>query len=108
MERLAPSLDGGDDFVWVCGPDKGAWVLVGLVDEAIDGGLRIDNEVDHAALEAAVCQFGEEPPHRVEPGRRGWRLMKHEGWMARQPAPYLGVLVGCLPGSKMTLHREEF
>jgi hypothetical protein len=34
-----PAFDGGDDFVWVCGPSEGLWCLVCLGDEAVDGGL---------------------------------------------------------------------
>jgi hypothetical protein len=45
-----PTSDSGDDFVWVCGPDKGLGVLVGLRDEAVDGGLKIDHAVEDTAL----------------------------------------------------------
>ena len=38
-----PSFDGGDDLVWIGGPDEGLWVVVGLVEEAVDGDLEVDN-----------------------------------------------------------------
>ena len=37
-----PTIGGGDDFVWIGGPDEGLWLLVVVGDEAIDGGLEID------------------------------------------------------------------
>jgi hypothetical protein len=40
---LVPSFDGGDDFVWVLGPAEWAWLFVGLVQEAVDGGLKLDD-----------------------------------------------------------------
>jgi len=38
-----PTIGGGDDFVWIGGPDEGLWLLVVVGDEAIDGGLEIDD-----------------------------------------------------------------
>jgi hypothetical protein len=38
---LVPSFDGGDDFVWVCGPCEALWVIVGLIQETADGGLEV-------------------------------------------------------------------
>jgi hypothetical protein len=34
-----PTIGGGDDFVWIGGPDEGLWLLVVIGDQAIDGGL---------------------------------------------------------------------
>ena len=47
-----PTTGGGDDFVWIGGPDEGLWLLVVVGDEAIDGGLEIDDAFEDAALEA--------------------------------------------------------
>jgi len=30
-----PTIGGGDDFVWLGGPDEGLWLLVVVGDEAI-------------------------------------------------------------------------
>ena len=38
-----PTIGGGDDFVWIGGPGEGLWLLVVVGDEAIDGGLEIDD-----------------------------------------------------------------
>jgi hypothetical protein len=39
---LVPSFDGSDDGVWVFGPTEGARIGIGLGEEAIDGGLQLD------------------------------------------------------------------
>ena len=49
-----PSFDGGDDFVWIGGPGEGLWVVVGLVEEAVDGDLEVDNGAEDAAFQAPV------------------------------------------------------
>jgi len=49
-----PTIGGGDDFVWIGGPDEGLWLLVVVGDEAIDGGLEIDDAFEDAALEAPL------------------------------------------------------
>jgi hypothetical protein len=45
---LVPSSDGGDDFVGVCGPCEGLRVGVGLGEEAVDGGLEVDDGAEDA------------------------------------------------------------
>jgi hypothetical protein len=55
-----PTIGGGDDFVWIGGPDEGLWLLVVVGDEAIDGGLEIDDAFEDAALEAPHGEDGEE------------------------------------------------
>ena len=56
-----PTPDSGDDFVWVCGPGEGFGIIVGLRDEAVDGGLEIDNASEDTALQSLLGKFGEEP-----------------------------------------------
>jgi hypothetical protein len=54
------------------GPGEGLRIFIGLGEEAIDGGLEIDDALEDAALEALPGQLGEEAFDRVEPGvRRG-------------------------------------
>ena len=52
-----PTIGGGDDFVWIGGPDEGLWLLVVVGDEAIDGGLEIDDAFEDAALEISRAQI---------------------------------------------------
>ena len=62
-----PTLHSGDDFVGICGPDKGLWVGILLGDEAVDGGLQVDDGVEDAAFEPLFGKFCEEAFNSVEP-----------------------------------------
>jgi hypothetical protein len=65
---LVPSFDGGDDAVRVGGPDEGFGIIVGLVDEAVDGGLEVGDGAEHAALEATPGELGKKALDGVQPG----------------------------------------
>ena len=67
---MVAASDGGDDFIWIGGPDEGLGSVVGFLEEAVDGGLEIDDRAEDPALEAALGQFGEEALDRIEPGSR--------------------------------------
>lgn len=62
-----PALDGGDDPVWVGGPDERLGIGILLGDEAVDGGLKIDERVERSPLQAPSGELGEEPLDCVEP-----------------------------------------
>jgi hypothetical protein len=49
---LVPASDGPDDFVGIRGPYEGFWFGVVFDDEAIDGGLQIDDRDERAALQS--------------------------------------------------------
>jgi hypothetical protein len=70
---LVPAFDGRHDFIRVGGPDEGLEVMIGLFDEAIDGGLELDDRAEDAALETAPGKLGEEALDGVEPGAGGQR-----------------------------------
>jgi hypothetical protein len=53
---LAPTFDGGDDFVWIGGPGKGLRSLVVLFEEAIDGSLEVDDGSENASLQSPLCE----------------------------------------------------
>ena len=91
---MLPSLDGGENSVWIGGPDEGFGVGIGFLDEAVDGSLKVDNRAEDAALEAASGEFGEEALDRVQPGRRGRGEVEGEARVSGQPGADLGVLVG--------------
>jgi hypothetical protein len=57
---LVPTGSGGDDFIGIGGPDEGFWGLVVIDQEAIDGGLEIDDALEDAALQAPLGEVGEE------------------------------------------------
>ena len=62
-----PSFDGGDDFVWVCGPNEGHGIIVGLVEEAVDGSLEFTDRPEDAAFETPFGEFGKEAFDGIEP-----------------------------------------
>ena len=62
-----PASDGGDDAVRVGCPDERFRVRILLGDEAVDGGLEIDQRMEGAAFEPPSCELGEEAFHGVEP-----------------------------------------
>ena len=47
---MVPTFDGGDDLIWVGGPFEGFWLVVVFCEEAVDGGLEIDDGMERAAL----------------------------------------------------------
>ena len=61
--RLVPSFDGGDDFVGVGRPDEGLGIAIDLFDEAVDGGLEID---DGAQGNVGLCHFPASPATPLE------------------------------------------
>ena len=54
-----PVSGGGDDFIEIGGPDKMFLSFVMRVQEAVDGGLKVDERAEHAAVEAAFGESGE-------------------------------------------------
>jgi hypothetical protein len=52
-----PTIGGGDDFVWIGGPDERLWLLVVVGDEAIDGGLEIDEALKTARLRRRLVRI---------------------------------------------------
>src|SRR3974390_3289566 len=72
---------------------KGLGVIVGFLQEAVDGGLEIDNRAEGTAFEAAFGQFGEEALDRIEPRGRGRGVMEDKAVVSVEPGANLGVLV---------------
>lgn len=83
-----PTSDGSDDAVGVSGPGEGLGVLVGLIDEAVDGSLQVDEGVEDAAFETSSAELGEEALDGVEPGARGRREVEDEARMPIEPRPW--------------------
>jgi hypothetical protein len=57
---LVPAPDSGDDLIWVGGPGEGLWSIIGFGDEAIDGGLKVDERVEDAAFQSPTSELGKE------------------------------------------------
>ena len=62
-----PAPNSGDDLVRVSLPDEGARRLIMLFDEAIDGGLQIDNGVEDAVFQSPSGQRCKEALDGIEP-----------------------------------------
>jgi len=90
---LIPASDGSDDFIGIGGPHEGLGVIVGFLQEAVDGGLEIDNRAEGAAFKAAFGQFGEEALDRIEPRGRGRGVMEDKAGVPVEPGADLGMLV---------------
>ena len=91
---MVPSFDGSDDLIWIGGPGEGFGVFVGFGNEAIDGGLEIDEGMEDTPLEAPFCEFGEEAFDGVEPRGGCWREVENKPLVAIEPGPDLRMLMG--------------
>src|SRR3954452_17654932 len=94
LQRLGPAADGGDDLIWISGPDEGLGVMVGLVETAGDGGLEDDARSEDAALQAPLGERGEEGLDGVEPGARGRGEGEGKAGVAGEPGNHLRLVVG--------------
>lgn len=90
---MVPAFDGGDDFVWIGGPDEWLWRLIGFGDEAVDGGLKLRHGTEDAAFQPPLGQLGEIALDGIEPGTGCRREVEDEARMAFQPCQDLGMLV---------------
>jgi len=57
---LSPAIDGGENDVYGFGPDERLGFVVGFSDEAVDGGLELDNRCEDAAFEALPGELGKQ------------------------------------------------
>ena len=72
---------------------KGLGLALVSATKRIDCSLKFRNGSEHAALEAAVGELGEETFDGIEPGRRGWREVEGPAGMLREPFAHLRVPV---------------
>ncbi len=94
LKILVPTFDGGDDCGGICGPPEGLGIGVVLVEEAVDGGLQIDDRAEDAAFQPPLGELGEEALDGVEPRTRGRREVERPARMAGEPCTHLEVLMG--------------
>ena len=93
-QRLNPAGDLAEDGAGIGGPDEGLGLGIVVLDEAVDRGLEVDDRAEHATLEPAAGEPGEEGLDRVQPGAGGRGEVEDEARMTAEPAQHLGVLVG--------------
>ena len=91
-----PTVDSGDDLIRIGGPNERLWLIVVLVDEAIDDCLKVDDRVTYAPFEAPLSQLGEEALDGIESGRRCRREVEGPAGMAGEPLANLFMLVGAV------------
>ena len=84
---MEPTVSGGDDGIRIGAPDEGFGRLVVFGDEAVDGGLEVDEGAEHAAFQTPFGEFGKEALDRVEPGGRGRGEVEHPARVALEPLP---------------------
>ena len=76
------------------GPDERLGFVVGFSDEAVDGGLKLDNRCKDAAFEALPGELGKQALDRIGPGARSRGEVEGKALMPLQPGFHPGVLVG--------------
>lgn len=91
---MEPSVSGCDDRLWVGSPDEWLGCFVVFVDEAVDGGLEIDDGSEDAVLQPTAHQDGKEAFDGVQPRAGGRRKVERPAGMAIEPDTHLVVLVG--------------
>src|SRR5215470_12632358 len=98
------------------GPDERLGFVVGFSDEAVDGGLKLDNRCEDAAFEALPGEPSKQALDRIGPGAGSRGEVEAKARMAPQPRSHLGVLVGgvvvenymdCLVGRHFAFDRIE-
>jgi hypothetical protein len=94
FQRLSPALDSGEDGVSGFGPDEWIGLVVAVGDEAVDGGLKLEDRGEDAALEPLPGKLSKSTFDRVGPGTRSRGEVEGEAQMTCEPTARLGVLVG--------------
>ena len=58
---MVPTFDGGDDFIGIGGPHERLGVIVGFLEEAVDGGLQITIERKTPRLRRRLVNLAKKP-----------------------------------------------
>src|SRR4029077_11118961 len=91
---LPPAPHGGEDGVGGFGPDERLGFVVCFGDEAVDGGLKLDNRCEDAAFEPLSGELGKQAFDGIGPGAGSRGVVEGEALMPRQPGSDLWVLMG--------------
>ena len=89
-----PSSNSCDDFIWIGGPIEWLWFNVVFLDEPVDGGLEIDDGMEHTTLEPSFGEFGKKTFDGVDPGTRCGREVEGPARVAFEPFSDLGMFMG--------------
>jgi hypothetical protein len=88
-----PARGSGDDFFGVGFPDERLGLKVVVGEEAVDGGLEIDDALEDPSFEPPLGEDGEEALDGVQPTGGGGREVEGPPGMAAEPRDDLGVFV---------------
>jgi len=80
---LSPAVDGGENGISGFGPDEWLGFVVGFSDEAVDGGLKLDNRCEDAAFEALPGELGKQAFDGIGPGAGSRGEVEGEARMPR-------------------------
>ena len=69
-------------------------MVIGFCDEAVDGGLEVDEGMEDTTFEPPLGEFGEEALDSVEPRAGGGCEVEGEALVTIKPGPDLGMLMG--------------
>jgi transposase len=89
-----PASNSSDDFVGIGSPSEGPRFGVVFDDEAVDGGLQVNNRQEDATLQSALGELCEEAFHGVQPRAGCRRKVEGEALVPIEPSAHPGMLVG--------------
>lgn len=93
IQHLVPTSDSGDNRVGGLAPSEGAWITIGILNEAVDRGLQRYEGGEHATFQPAFAEFGREAVDSVWPRCRGGGQVKGPARVADRPLVNLGMPV---------------
>src|SRR6267143_6452392 len=83
---LASRAARGEDGVGGFGPDERLGHFVGFGDEAVGGGLKLDDRSEDAAFEPVSGELGKQAFNRIGPGAGSQGEVEGEASMPLQPS----------------------
>lgn len=86
----------GNDFVGIGSPYEWLGLLISLVEEELDCGLKVGDRPKDAALLSALCDGREEALDGVEARGGCWREMECPPQMGAEPMADFRMLMSCV------------
>ena len=91
---MVPASDGGDDFIWIGGPDEGLGSVVGFLEEAVDAACRSTIEWKTPRLRRRWASLAKKPSTALSQEAEVGVKMEDKAGVTIEPRANLGVLVG--------------
>ena len=80
---MSPAVNYGENGISGFGPDEWLRLVVGFSDEAVDGGLKLDNRYEDAAFEPLPGERGKQAFDGIGPGAGSRAEVEDEAGMPR-------------------------